>query len=357
MKILVLTTDYPSDNGKVAHRFVHVRNVVYQQNGIDVTVLNFAAEKDYAYEGIPVITLETYSKTQGQYDILLSHQPNLRNHLKFLLKYGDYFPEFLFFFHGHEVLDVNKVYPKPYSYMRSAKGKRLIQALYDAVKLPLLRGYFTRVAGKSRYVFVSHSLKEQFFKYVRVERNRIEKQCYVINNSVGEIFQEKRYTPEDRFAYDFITIRSNMDSSTYCLDLVVEAAKALPDRKFLVIGKGKFFEHIEKPSNITWIATTLPHVELISYINQSRYALMLTRNDTQGVMSCELATFGIPLITSDIPICHEIFEPYGNVAFVDNHDVVHTLEQALRNGVRPPKKRLYLAEDTIAKEIRLLKEI
>ncbi len=354
MKILVLTTDYPSDNGKVAHRFVHVRNVVYQQNGIDVTVLNFAAEDDYVFEDIPVITLDTYQKSERQYDLLISHQPNLRKHLPFLLKYGDYFPKYLFFFHGHEVLNVNKVYPKPYSYMRGGKIKRLIQAVYDAVKLPILRGYFTQVARKSRYVFVSHSLKEQFFKYVRVERNRIEKQCYVINNSVGEIFQEKRYTPEDRFTYDFITIRSNMDSSTYCLDLVVEAAKALPDRKFLVIGKGKFFEHFEKPYNITWIATTLPHVELLSYINQSRYALMLTRNDTQGVMSCELATFGIPLLTSDIPVCHEIFEPYGNVVLLKNNDVANTLRQALHDGVQVPGKRLYLIKDTVAKEVELL---
>lgn len=45
---------------------------------------------------------------------------------------------------------------------------------------------------------------------------------------------------------------------------------------------------------------------------------MLTRRDTQGVMSCELATYGIPLITSDIPVCHEIFDDFEHVYYLNN---------------------------------------
>lgn len=53
-------------------------------------------------------------------------------------------------------------------------------------------------------------------------------------------------------------------------------------------------------------------------IDKSKCALMLTRRDTQGVMSCELATYGIPLITSDLPVCKEIFRNVPNVSFISN---------------------------------------
>ena len=44
------------------------------------------------------------------------------------------------------------------------------------------------------------------------------------------------------------------------------------------------------------------------------------RADAQGVMACEMATFGIPLITSNIDVCKEVFEGFENVAFIDNND-------------------------------------
>ena len=44
---------------------------------------------------------------------------------------------------------------------------------------------------------------------------------------------------------------------------------------------------------------------------------MPTRRDAQGVMSCELATYGIPIITSDLSICHEILDDYRDARFAD----------------------------------------
>lgn len=98
IKVLVLVADYPQENGKKAHRFVHVRNLYYAENGIDVTVLNFATKKNYIYENINVIGLKEYKENKLRYDILICHQPNIRNHYIFLKKYGGLFPRLIFSF-------------------------------------------------------------------------------------------------------------------------------------------------------------------------------------------------------------------------------------------------------------------
>ena len=127
IKALVLATFYPSENGKEAHRFVHVRNLYYQEQGIDVTVLCFGTKEDYVYENIRVISLKTYKRQKEEYDLLISHQANIRNHYLFLKKYSKRFPHIVFFFHGHEIVEIYKTYPKPYKHMESSAIKALIR--------------------------------------------------------------------------------------------------------------------------------------------------------------------------------------------------------------------------------------
>ena len=88
-----------------------------------------------------------------------------------------------------------------------------------------------------------------------------------------------------------------------------------------MIGKGKFFEYNEKAQNLQWIDKVLNHEEIIDILNNSKCALMPTRTDAQGLMMCEMASFGIPLITSDIPVCHEIFDEFSNVALLNNENI------------------------------------
>ena len=99
--------------------------------------------------------------------------------------------------------------------------------------------------------------------------------------------------------YDFITIRSNLDDSKYAIDVVNNLANRHPQYKFLLVGKGHFFEHYAKADNIIRIERFITPDEMVALLNKSRYGLMPTKNDTQGIMACEMATFGIPLVTSD----------------------------------------------------------
>ena len=160
--------------------------------------------------------------------------------------------------------------------------------------------------------------------------------------------------------YDFITIRGYLDGSKYCIDLVNDLAKANPKYSFLVIGKGEFFSHYEKAENLQWVDEHLNHEEIVEYLNRSRCALMPTRTDAQGLMMCEMATFGIPVITSDIPVCHEVLDDFENVAFIDNENQNADLSQIiekLTDKVPYPKNNKYFAANTVQKEVDLINEL
>ena len=356
MKVLVLVQAYPDAQNKKL-MYVHVRNQYYRKNGIDVTVLNFGIKQSYLYEGINVISEADFEKKEA-YDILICHAPNIRNHYRFLRKNGSLFPRFVFFFHGHEIMYLSKEYPTNYSYQKEATLLRTkFQDIYDIVKCRIWRGYYLKVREKSDYIFVSDYLKKCFLKYLHIDKASIEKNSHIINNSVGEVFEENDYCRENPVAYDFITIRSNFDGSTYCIDLVNKWAGENPQFKFLLIGKGDYFLYNQKASNIDLLEKHLTHDEMMNFLNKSKVALMPTRHDTQGVMSCEMATYGIPLITSKIDICKEIFSEYSNVILISNdatnEEFLSTVQKAfaLASDV---KEKLYTAKDTLEKELKLL---
>lgn len=359
-KILVAVADYPDLNGNKAMMFVHTRNLYYVKHDIDVTVLNFAAKNEYVIDGIRVITLNEYVKKYVEYDILVSHSANIRNHYRFLKKYGHRFKRFIFFFHGHEIVRINEVYPPKYEYIGESQLKNKFQDIYDTFKLFIWKHYYPTIALKSEYIFVSEFLYNDFLHYTRIDEERLLGHVHIINNGVGESFQKSKYNYAIEKKYDFITIRSNMDSSVYCVDLLCALAKAMPKKKFLLIGKGHWFEHNIKPDNITWIDETVSHSELLKYIDMSKVAIMLTRRDSQGVMSCELASYGIPLITSNLSICHEMFDKFGNVAMIDNEiddSLVEQLADKLSKVNQYEENKKFYNENTIKKEIDIIRSV
>ena len=92
---------------------------------------------------------------------------------------------------------------------------------------------------------------------------------------------------------------------------------------------------------------------------------MPTRVDSQGVMSCEMATFGIPLITSDLPVFYEIFHGFENVQYIDNKDAVDTTnvnnvdQSSILVDIKATgtKNKKYFLEKTIQEEIKIFNDI
>ena len=361
-KILVLVVDYPNNMGGVALMYVHVRNKYYMQHGIDVTVLNFSSHEDYIIDGIPVITLKTYENSPDQYEILVLHAANIRNHYRFLRKFEKKFAHLIFFFHGHEVMKINKAYPKPYNYTKKDSVlNRIIQNCYDSLKLSLWHKYFPKVAYKTDFIFVSKWFYHEFERYVRLTGKDLENHVHIIYNSVGEIFENNSYHYGGEKEYDFISIRSYMDKSKYCMDIINTLAKNNPQFKFLVIGKGEFYRKNKKPKNVVWLEETLNHESMIYYVDKSACALLPTRLDAQGVMMCEMATYGIPVITSSLPVCQEVLGDFLNVAYIDNDDIEHVDLSQLYKGLlenEPYNKTVKFGyEHTVKLEENLLHKI
>ncbi|MGQ2383926.1 glycosyltransferase [Lactiplantibacillus plantarum] len=357
-KVLVAAAFYPDDLGNKRLYFIHVRNLYYVKSGLSVTVLNFAADHDYSVDGIQVITLETYVSQQAEYDLLICHAANIRNHFRFLQNYGNKFAKIIFFFHGHEIMHISKYYPVPYKFKRNHYAiKKNLRNLYDSFKLSLWRRYFLQNKTKIRLVFVSSWLRNVFYSELKLSVASIGAQTKVIHNSVGKTFELNDYNPLQQKKYDFITIRNYMDDSKYSVDLVVEEARKHPEYKFCLIGRGEFFKHYEKPENLALIMHELGHEKMLNYLNSARCGFMPTREDTQGVMTCEIATFGLPVITSNIAVCREVFQAFKNVALVDNTNInlTATYEGLLSLG-KQPKNQAYFAKNTVAKEIELIKE-
>ena len=72
-------------------------------------------------------------------------------------------------------------------------------------------------------------------------------------------------------------------------------------------------------------------------------------------MSCEMVTYGIPLITSDISVCREIFQGCKNVRLIPNDvcclkGVLEELENTYDGG----KVKKWDTEKTVKKEIELI---
>ena len=76
-------------------------------------------------------------------------------------------------------------------------------------------------------------------------------------------------------------------------------------------------------------------------------------------MSCELVTYGIPLISSDIEVCREILGGFQNVRLIRNDDIDQTdllgVYDQLCSKISSEKIKRYFYENTVKQEEILLK--
>ena len=302
----------------------------------------------------------TLEYTLEEYDVVVSHAPNIRHHCRFINKNYSKIRKLIFFFHGHEVLYCNEVYPKPYDYVKKDNMiKETVRYFYDVYKIYYMTKFFKKTLSNSHYVFVSEWMYEQFKKNIKLEEKLYKNKSSIIYNTLGEVFLDKNYDFNKKKEYDFITIRNNIDGSKYCIDLVNKLAINNPKLKFLVVGKGEYFNYNKPPKNLTFIQKNLNHKEIVDYLNISKCALMPTKADAQGVMMCEMATFGIPLITSNIYVCEKVLGDLNNVQFIDNNYSNINLQSLLDkfNYKTSKKSDKFSFKNTIFKEIKLFKQV
>lgn len=361
MDFLIITENYPSCEDKYSYSFVHSRCTEYKKSNLNFKVLSFRAEKSYSYEGIDVLNEKDYINNFGdnELDLVISHAPNIKNHVRFLIEYRKKIKNMLFFIHGHEVLKINEYYPKPYDFInKKSIFKKSIQDGYDYFKLRFLKKFFLKnlKLNKVKFVFVSEWMKKEFLNNVKLDVNLINKNSYIIFNNANVIFQQQSYKKEEELKADVITIRP-LDNSKYGVDLVCKIAENNPKTKFHIYGVGEYFLYNHKPQNVEVFQKFFTHNELVEELNHYRLALMPTRLDAQGVMVCEMVTYGIPVLTSDLPICTEMTKGFSNVFYFNNENADKLNITDVINNINLNKtvyKDKFSIKNTVEQEIQLI---
>lgn len=350
MKLLVICQDYPNTRSRDVSAFVHTRNREYLARGHRVSVLSFAAAAAYAWDGIEVFS-EDVVPDVGDFDACVFHAPNLRNGYRFLWRHRRRFKKVCFVNHGHEFLNWFNYLPAPYAFDLSParRLRRAVQFVYDRFKLRVWAWFFRRYrAHAPGVILVSASMRAEVERDMRIDFDRLGVLNTVINNPIHPAFTERVYQTPVRPDADFVTIRS-FDNPKYAIDLVAECARLNPGRSFHVYGAGRYFDFYPPPPNLTVIKQKFAQADLPALLGRYRAALLPTRQDTQGVMMCEAACFGMPLWTSDLKVCREMIGHLQNVRFFDNHDLPGDLAPPPPNP-RPDAAR-FAMDQTVAREL------
>ncbi len=356
MRVLVLVQAYPSQEKPYNQAYVHARVLHYLKQGWQVEVLSFACQEQYLFEGVQVLPETVLNKQAHRYDVWVSHAPNLRNHLRLILKWRKYWQRLVWVIHGHEVLIKAHYYPPPYPWMPQKTGfKQVADRAYDALKVRILAKFLDHYLPRQKIqlIFVSQWMKEAFETGVKLSCPLSKNRFSIIANPVHPLFLQTEWQPPSHPAADFITLRP-LDEPKYAVDLVYQLAQDNPNLQFHLYGQGRFFQYHPPLPNLTWFDRFCTQTEIPTLLANYRAALMPTRLDAQGVMACEMATLGIPVLTSDLPVCREMLKDFPRTGFLSRSgptDLRAFLTQSL------PERgdfRHFSPEQTVAKEIQVI---
>lgn len=357
-RLLVLVENYVSSKS-ISMAFVHSRLIEYPKDEFDITVGSFSAGEAYQIDGIKVVPVSPFSgKNIGKFDLVLLHAPNLRHHILFLLSYYLSWNAAVFFFHGHEVLVRHRYYPRPYNYLPKSNFRWLAEMIYDPIKVKILALFF-RFMPRWRhltFIFVSQWMLNEFEKCLHFVPSK--NNTYIVHNPIHLAFQKEKYNFNSAKVGDFVTIRS-LDAKKYAIDLVVDFARANPGYSFHIFGTGSYFQFNEIPPNVIHHKHGLRQTEIPGILNQYRCALMPTRLDAQGVMMCEMASFGMPVVTTDISICREMLGEFRNARFLPVGNFAQSQAGAFLTGFdsKVPGIQHFDFKNTTLREIQIIREL
>jgi glycosyltransferase involved in cell wall biosynthesis len=358
VRILAICQDYPNPRAKDITGFVHTRNICYRRLGHHVDVLSFAARASYAWDGISVLCERDLSaETIASYDVCVFHAPNLRNAMRLLFVYRKSFRRVCLVIHGHEFLNWYTYLPKPFVFDRTPlkRLKRMIQKYYDRVKLRVWAWFFKRLRESTfGVIFVSQWMKEHAERGMKIRFDDLKLKSAIIHNPINPVFVESVYRPPAAPRADFVTVRS-FDNPKYAVDLVVEIARLNPQYTFHLYGQGRYFDYLPAPPNLSVFKEKFKQPDLPPLFSKYRCGLLPTRQDTQGVLMCEMAAFGMPLLTSDLDICKEMVGSFKNVGFISNETLSRKLEIPPPNET-PDASKFSLA-NTVEKEVEFWKAL
>lgn len=325
---LLITPVYPSIGNRYSGGFVHTRAKAYIDAGMSLDVALITSSKEgskYEYEGVKVFS-GNYSDMRrilqlNKYKRILIHffDPNYANVLDACNLDGT---KLYFYLHGAETLywDWNKI-TSPYFKRQDTLSEDLIKEFRYRDKV--IQKYNENENAK--WVFVTPWTKSRSEELVGVKyHNSVCIPCWVNE----KLFSEEKKNPKLRTK--IFVLRKFDNINTYSIDTVVRTILELSKRKFFselefnIYGDGSLFDFLLAPvkhfSNVNLYKKFLTHKEIRQIHQTHGIALFPTRFDSQAVSSCEAASSGCVVISSENPGVQQYILPeFGTLCDPENY--------------------------------------
>lgn len=371
---LLITPGYPSLENKYNTAFVHTRVKAYQKENIavDVVVCNEIPEiKMYEFDGVKVFkcdysTLREVLKN-SKYKKILIHFFDDR-YANVIESIDTSEMKLYFYLHGAETL--YRDWPKIASpYFEPAVEINDFWEYRFKIKDSYIKKY--NEFSNAKWVFVTDWTKQRCEELLGIKFKNFDIVPCLIDD---ELFKFEKKDPELR--KKIFVLRKFDDINSYSLDTVVRIILELSRRPFFkdlqidIYGDGSLHERILAPvkniENVIIHKKFLNHQEIREVHNSHGIALFPTRFDSQAVSSCEAASSGCAVVTSDIPgvrqfipadlgvMCStENYKEYADVIEKMYYDSEYFLKVAEAESTSVRSKFNY--EKTIQKELDMYK--
>ncbi|MBN1596007.1 glycosyltransferase [candidate division FCPU426 bacterium] len=364
MKLLFMVIKYPAEDDFYLFYFVHPRVLGYIAAGHEVEVVSLTAKESYYFENIRVLSKKEWfeKRRHEQYDAVIAHSPGIKKHGMPILRRQNQFKKIVLVFNGAEAMRRYKYNIDCYAYQKKRFYflRHKIQYLIDYLRVYVFKIFilYFLLRRKIKIILTSAWLQKCFLHDIGIKKDVLQQHMVIIPNPVGDAFLKGNYQPAVEKYADFITIRP-LSEYRYAMDAVWNIARQNKDHTFHIYGKGDFFEHYEILPNMKIFPRFIKNADIPGLLDHYRAALMPTRSDGQGVMVTEMATYGMPLITSDIEIAHAVLAGFKNVAFIDNDrpklNATDFFREISYNS--PAEKRHYAHENTYLREMKYIEGI
>lgn len=366
MKILVLTSAYPSENDVYSNAFVHSRVMEYKKNyQIDVDVLvcrRKIEKKEYYYD--EVLVKQTTEKNlveilnKENYDKIIVHflTVPMMNSLKMT---NNNF-EILVWVHGEEALSWK-------SRLFNWKQKKFLKYIFS--NIIQLNNYkkFSKKKLNVKYIFVSEWMKEKAEKDIGIKFENYS----IIPNGIDTDFFNQRSLDKEKVR---VLMVRPFTSKKYATDIAIEAIYKLSKREkfnefeFTLYGNGPLLEKqtkkIKNFNNVKINPYFLNKKELKVAHSSNSIFLCPTRQDAQGVSMCEAMSSGLVPISSFSTAIPEFVDNGVNgfltnssddiveslIFLRDNRELISEMGDAARNNILIKCSK----EKIIKKEIELM---
>jgi glycosyltransferase involved in cell wall biosynthesis len=177
----------------------------------------------------------------------------------------------------------------------------------------------------------------------------------VVYNGLNENFWKSE--GEERKPLQFVTVFSNGNEKLKGADLIIDAARKLPDCDFLFVGASQP-AGMNVPDNVKYVGRMSPD-ELRKTYNQSAFYLQLSVFEGFGCALCEAMLCGCIPVVSSVNMLPEIIGESENVLTYRNADeLVMLLQKVISATFKPEYFRNRVVKNySLDRRINRLKEL